>query len=144
MNETIPGSSGMGHATAEITGNAEKKMSVRFISSGGMNCALVYNTVSTRITSCVHASRDEERRCTGGRKVDSDIIGVERMSVSVAERADKKTKHTRRDGLLTSRRRHHFVLGRSQPGYLQRCTPYQHKCKGLRSGVRIPWTSGEA
>ena len=75
-------------------------MSARFINSGGMNCVLVYNTVGTGITSCVHASRDEreldeEGRRTGGRKVDSDIIGVERMSVSVAEREQIKKQSTR-------------------------------------------------
>ena len=92
MNETVPDSPGVGHATAKIAGKAEKeRMSTETTTEGGIDCILVYNTVGTRVTSCVHASRDEreldeERRRARSRKVDGDIVGIERMSVSVAGR----------------------------------------------------------
>ena len=61
------------------------------IAGEGADCALVYNTVRTRVPSCVHASRDErefdkEWRRTLRREVDGNIVGVERMSISVAGR----------------------------------------------------------
>lgn len=92
MNKTIPDSSGVGHATTKIAGKAEKdEMSTEIITEGGIDRVLVYNTVRTRVASCIHASHDEreldkERRSALGRKVDGDIEGVERMSVSVAEK----------------------------------------------------------
>jgi len=69
VKETVSNSSSMCHTTTEITGK------------------VVHNTIRARVSSCVYTSCDEweldqERRCTPIREIDSDIIGVELMSVS--------------------------------------------------------------
>ena len=92
MNETIPGSSSVGHTTAEISREAEKdRMSAEVITEGGRDRVLIYNTVRTRGVLCKHASfnereLDEERGRALGREVDMDIPGVVRMRVFVPVR----------------------------------------------------------
>ena len=98
MDETIPDSSGMGHATAEITRKAEREgMNTDITTKGRTDCSLVYNTVRTRVTPCVHAPRDQreldqERRSARSREVDGDIVGVECMSISVTGREQMRTQ----------------------------------------------------
>ena len=103
MNETAPGSSGMGHTTTEITREAEKDgMSVEVTAEGGRDRILVYNTVRTRGVLCKHASfnereLDEERGRALRREVDMDIPGVVRMRVfvSVRERVRNQADRSR-------------------------------------------------
>lgn len=81
----------MGHAPAEITGNAKTTgMSTEVTTEGAGSYVLVHNTVGTGFACRVHASRDEreldqERRRAPGGEVDRGIVTIERVSVFVAE-----------------------------------------------------------
>ena len=89
MNEIIPDSSGMGHATAEITRKAEGRgMGAGIIIKGGTDYVLVYNTVRTRVAPCIHAPRDEReldqgRRCARIPVIFDSESDVTRESISV-------------------------------------------------------------
>ena len=66
-----------------------------------MDHVLVYNTIKTRVASCVHASRDEreldqERRCALRLEIDGNVIGIERMSISVTGRERIRDRSTKR------------------------------------------------
>ena len=89
VNETVPGGFGVGHATTESTGKAEQQgMNARFVIERGEEHVLIYNTVRTRIASCIHASCKEKKFNQEGRraltKVDCNIAGIERVGVLVA------------------------------------------------------------
>ena len=93
VNETVPGGFGVGHATTESTGKAEQQgMNARFVIERGEEHVLIYNTVRTRIASCIHASCQEKKFNQEGRraltKVDCNIVGIEWVSVLVAGREE--------------------------------------------------------
>ena len=89
VNETVPDGSGVGHATTESTGKAEQQgVNAGFVIERGEEHVLIYNTVRTRIASCIHASCKEKKFNQEGRraltKVDCNIAGIERVGVLVA------------------------------------------------------------
>lgn len=55
------------------------RMSTEINTERGRDCALIYDTISTRVASCIHTSRrdggepDEERGRALGREVGSDV-----------------------------------------------------------------------